>query len=79
MAEHLCHAEGCTVEVPPKMLMCRRHWRMVPARLQAAVWNAYVPGQERRKDPTGVYLAAAKAAIEAVAKKEGRRAPAGLF
>lgn len=68
---HLCHAKRCPVTVPPKLLMCPAHWRMVPPALQRAVWAAYVKGQEIRKDPTPAYLAAAKAAIEAVAKKEG--------
>lgn len=74
--EHHCHAEGCTTHVPPRLLMCRKHWSMVPRPLQAAVWDAYVPGQEQRKDPTSMYLDAARAAIEVVADKEGRR---GLF
>lgn len=70
---HYCHAEACEVKVPPRMLMCLAHWRMVPKPLQDAVWDAYVPGQEQRMDPSGGYLVAATAAIEAVAKKEGRR------
>ena len=41
---HCCHAKGCTVAVPPKLLMCLRHWRLVPARLQRDVWATYVPG-----------------------------------
>lgn len=51
--------------------MCRKHWAMVPRTLQREVWATYVPGQERRKDPTGEYLDAALVAIEAVATKEG--------
>jgi hypothetical protein len=74
--KHLCHAEGCDQPVPPRMLMCRRHWFMVPKKMQDAVWDEYIPGQEVRKDPTPDYLDAAHAAIEAVAKKEGRRPPA---
>lgn len=69
---HLCHAKGCPVTVPPKLLMCPTHWRMVPPAAQRAVWATYVKGQEIRKDPTDAYLAAADAAILAVAKKEGR-------
>jgi diadenosine tetraphosphatase ApaH/serine/threonine PP2A family protein phosphatase len=72
VSAHLCHAEGCQVEVPPRLLMCRRHWRMVPPPLQDAVWANYRRGQERRKDPTPEYMAAARAAIEAVAEREGR-------
>lgn len=70
---HTCHAEGCDVRVPPKLLMCRKHWAMVPRRLQAMVWDVYVPGQEQRMDPTAEYLDVAREAIEAVAVKEGRR------
>lgn len=79
MAAHLCHAKGCDVSVPPRMLMCRPHWRMVPRPLQDAVWDEYQPGQENRKDPTDDYLAAAQAAIDAVAAKEAARRPASLF
>jgi hypothetical protein len=70
---HLCHAQGCQVEVPPKLLMCKRHWRMVPKPLQEAVWATYRPGQERSKDPTREYLQNAAEAIRAVAEKERRR------
>lgn len=70
MSAHTCHARRCKVAVPPKMLMCRRHWAMVPRALQRDVWARYVPGQERRKDPSREYLNAAQAAIAAVAAKE---------
>lgn len=79
MSAHTCHAEGCDKVVPPRLLMCAPHWRRVPRVLQGAVWAAYVPGQESRKDPTGEYLEAARAAIEAVAVKEGRRDPQGTL
>lgn len=72
MKKHVCHAVGCNVSVPPKMLMCRRHWFMVPKPLRVAVWAAYVPGQETRKDPTDEYMSVQRAAVEAVARREGR-------
>jgi hypothetical protein len=25
--KHVCHAEGCEREVPPKLLMCFVHWK----------------------------------------------------
>lgn len=71
--KHTCHARGCAKEVPPKLLMCIRHWRMVPRDLQKAVWREYRPGQERTKTPTTAYLEVAFQAIEAVAKAEGPR------
>jgi hypothetical protein len=58
------------------MLMCRRHWRMVPRALRAAVWATYQSGQERLDGtapiPSVAYLAAATAAIAAVAIQEHR-------
>jgi hypothetical protein len=70
---HECHADGCSVEVPPRMLMCLRHWRMVPRDIQKRVWAEYNEGQEIRKDPTEEYMDVQREAVEAVAKKEGRR------
>ena len=70
--KHECHATGCVVEVPPKMLMCIRHWRMVPRTLQQKIWATYRIGQEIRKDPTREYLDAQRAAVRAVEQKEGR-------
>lgn len=69
---HTCHAKGCNREVPPKLLMCTAHWRMVPRDLQRKVWLHYVPGQEIKKNPTREYLEVMRAAIQAVAMKEGR-------
>jgi len=69
---HRCHARGCNVAVPPKRLMCRRHWFMVPREIRNRVWATYSPGQEITKTPSSQYLDAAFAAIEAVAKAEGR-------
>jgi hypothetical protein len=68
--KHTCHARNCAKEVPPKLLMCLKHWRMVPRDLQRAVWAAYHEGQEITKDPSLEYLRAARAAIQAVAAKE---------
>lgn len=70
---HVCHATGCDVKVPPKMLMCLRHWRMVPRSIQREVWATYVPGQEIRKDPTDEYMDAQRRAVEAVEIRERAR------
>lgn len=69
---HLCHAIGCTTSVPPKMLMCRRHWAMVPRKTQITVWNEYRPGQEIDKRPSLAYLAIQQTAVGQVAEKEGK-------
>jgi hypothetical protein len=67
---HRCHALGCNKEIPPKLLMCLRHWRMVPERLQAEIWRTYRPGQEIDKMPSEAYMEAQRAAISAVAERE---------
>jgi hypothetical protein len=38
---HACAARGCELHVAREMLMCRRHWFMVPKRLRDRVWAAY--------------------------------------
>lgn len=67
---HLCHADGCATDVPPRMLMCRRHWALVPQALQRQVWATYRSGQEVDKRPSRAYLVAADAAVAAVARIE---------
>lgn len=68
---HHCHAHNCETNVPPRMLMCRRHWGMVPRSIQKKVWDHYRPGQEVDKRPSPEYLDVADEAVRAVAKKEG--------
>lgn len=72
---HHCHAKGCEKVVPERMLMCKRHWGMVPKTLQKQVWATYRAGQEVTKDPSPEYLAAAQAAIAAVQKAESSKLP----
>lgn len=72
MTQHLCHAVDCNERVPPNLLMCARHWYLVPQSLRTIVWRTYRPGQETDKAPTQDYLDAARAAINFVAQKEGK-------
>lgn len=68
---HLCHAMGCAREVPPALLMCLRHWRLVPREIQRLVWKHYRKGQEIDKRPSKEYLEVMKLAIRSVAEQEG--------
>jgi hypothetical protein len=70
-AGHLCHARGCAKKVPPKLLMCLRHWRLVPPAIRRLVWKHYRPGQEIDKRPSREYLEVMRQAIQAVAEQEG--------
>lgn len=69
---HTCHAVGCPVAVSPKMLMCARHWRMVPQDVQRAIWRTYRPGQEQDKSASEAYLYQQRRAVMHVALQEGR-------
>lgn len=56
---HTCHWPDCPQQVPPAMWGCKAHWFALPKRLRDAIWAAYVPGQERRMDPSEEYLTVA--------------------
>lgn len=69
---HTCHALQCKKHIPPRMFMCGKHWKMVPAEMRGRIWEMYVPGQERNPDLVSQdYLAVAMAAQKDVAKQEG--------
>jgi len=70
MMPHTCHALGCDTPIPARLFMCAKHWRLVPKPMQRAIWQAYEPDQEVTKEPSPAYLAAAKAAKAAVARRE---------
>lgn len=72
-SEHTCHATGCHAHVDPAMFMCRRHWYVLPKVMRNKIWDAYVPGQETRMDPSPEYLAVSREAIAMVERVEGRR------
>lgn len=70
---HECHAEDCRLACKPEHLMCPRHWKMVPREIQRRVWANYRPGQCDDKRPSEAWLRAARAAIAAVKRHEGRQ------
>ena len=77
MPAHTCHATGCKTPVPPRMFMCGRDWYRLPKAMRDAIWDAYVPGQEIRKDPSRAYLAAARAAVRYLERIEDRASTTG--
>lgn len=72
---HRCHATGCNVQISPFLLMCLKHWNMVPQVMKKRVWLYYRKGQEIDKQPSPEYMRAQQAAIQAVAEKEGKLGP----
>ena len=53
------------------MFACRRHWFMVPKIWRDEIWRTYRVGQCDDQKPSRAYCLAAKAAVIAVAEKEG--------
>lgn len=71
MSEHTCHADSCTVPVPRKMFMCKRHWYTLPKSMRDEVWLAYALGQENDWGlVTDDYLEVTQRCIEYVAARE---------
>jgi hypothetical protein len=68
---HTCHWPGCEKQVPPAMWGCKSHWFKLPKRLRDAIWDEYVPGQERRMDPSDGYLTVAREVQDWIAAYEG--------
>lgn len=58
--DHQCHWPGCTMQVPPAMWGCQRHWFKLPESLRRDIWQAYRPGQEIDKKPSREYVEVAK-------------------
>jgi hypothetical protein len=50
---------------------CKPHWFKLPKALRDRVWDAYVPGQEKRMDPSEDYLEVARAVQAWIAEHEG--------
>jgi hypothetical protein len=71
MSSHTCHAASCSVLVPPKMFMCKKHWFMLPKHLRDSVWSEYREGQEIDKNPSLEYILTTAWCICYVADKEG--------
>lgn len=62
---HKCAADGCRKEISMALLMCIKHWRLVPLRTQRAIYRTQYDSDRSR------YLAHVTVAKAAVAKAEG--------
>ena len=62
---HECPAPVCTERIDPDMLMCPRHWHVVPKPLRKAVWIAWRHGAGAGSP---AHRAAMRAAIAAVSR-----------
>ncbi len=78
MAHH-CHATACSVEVPPEMFMCRKHWFSLPKTLRTRIWSTYREGQCDDINPSNAYCQAAKDSVTFIANKEGKQPDVRLY
>jgi len=62
--DHTCHWPGCDERVPARLWGCKRHWFTLPPRIREKIVKHYRRGQERSRDPSPEYIAAAKEARE---------------
>ncbi len=60
---HTCPVPNCEIDVPPHLLMCNKHWRLVPCPIQRRVWNAW-KNMDRE-----AHLAATRQAVAAVKER----------
>ena len=70
-ARSQCFAVGCDAAKPAWALMCPRHWRLVPSRIQGDVYGAHAAW---KKDESLLvpYMIARGQAQAAVARAEGK-------
>jgi hypothetical protein len=68
-----CVAAGCRTSLRPDLVMCRKHWGLVPSHLRGLIRQSIAANALESTDQSrGVMQALVKRAIEAVAKAEGR-------
>ncbi|MFL5481165.1 MAG: hypothetical protein ACJ8AK_03165 [Gemmatimonadaceae bacterium] len=61
---HKCAADGCKKEISLSLLMCRKHWKLVPRKIQRAIWRTRLDRDRNR------YYAHIVDAINAVSQAE---------
>ena len=67
---HECMATECSIQVADNMLMCGKHWRMVPREVQNRVYDTYRRGLKIFQDAER--FSAVKDAVTAVETREGK-------
>jgi hypothetical protein len=69
---HTCSVPNCRLQIASRLLMCPRHWRLVPSDLQAKVYAAYDDYQTGTIRVTGLRRIQAEA-TKAVADRIGEQ------
>lgn len=61
MTTHKCPIDGCNVQLPQHILMCRPHWARVPSGLKRQIYATWNNG-----NPVPAYLKVRAEAVQAV-------------
>lgn len=72
MTGHHCHAIGCKNPCPPRWLMCKPCWRMVPAEYQREVYRTFEERGPVIDETWASWWRAAALAIAAVQEKRDK-------
>lgn len=62
--KHDCPIDGCAERLPPRILMCKPHWKMLPRDLQQRVYATWENGLGIATDEYAEARSAATAAVE---------------
>lgn len=68
---HYCPVGECTVKVPNVMLMCAKHWRLVPKPLARAVYHHWHDGRPDRRHREACRMATAAVDLILEERKAG--------
>lgn len=67
-----CQAVDCITPVKSEMLMCRKHWFMVPSDIRSRVWQAWLDVGRGEAGAWEKHDKVKKLAIEAVKQQESK-------
>lgn len=69
--DHSCVALECSNPIPPGLLLCRKHWRILPDAAKALVKKHYDPEKVGAADPGMEHELAVSIAVAIVKEAEG--------
>ena len=72
---HRCHVPKCATACPPRMLMCAKHWRMVPGDVQHEVYRTVGKRGKCVDASWAPWWRAQAKAIDAVLRREHAEKP----
>ena len=72
LGTHICPAPGCKKEISTKYFMCSEHWAKVDNADKIKINQFYRPGQEIDRNPSPLYVKAARSAIASLSRNTAK-------